>query len=395
MMMFDTAKFLLEMESNQWKSQSELEEIQQAKLRQLIAHAETQVPYYKNHGTSKILKKSDVRSKPSDFISTQHGSLIETHTSGSTGMPMRICSDLRENAFGVAFELHHLFETGHGILDTQAKISHTASSPNILQRIGILECHYLDVQAPEISILDKLKKLKADSLNCYPSFLNHLARINDGLRFKRIYCGGEVLTEKTRKAAEESFSCKVFNRYGSMETSWFAWECEKGSMHIQADQFVVEIVDGSGKPAKSGNILVTPLWRRTMPFIRYALGDRASWGSRCTCGRSLPTLKSIEGRLDDAIILPSGKVRSARSINLMDEFDEIISYRIIQEKKDLFVFRYVPAKKDISSTVKKQIENIIIKGCLNEKVKVEFEPVNKLQRTRTGKIRTVISKVKK
>jgi phenylacetate-CoA ligase len=223
-----------------------------------------------------------------------------------------------------------------------------------------------------------------------------LSELNDGIRLKSIFAGGELLEERAKKSISKSFCCPVFDRYGSMETSWIAWECEKGSMHIQADQAIVEILDEKNnpqKPGRIGKVVVTPLWQRAMPFIRYSLGDLACIGGRCTCGRGLPVLRSINGRKDDLIILPSGKKRSARAINLMDDIEGILSYQIIQEREDLFVFRYVPAKKDIPETTKRRVSQIIKHGCLGEPVSVEFDCVKSIEKGSSGKIRTVVSKV--
>jgi phenylacetate-coenzyme A ligase PaaK-like adenylate-forming protein len=103
-------------------------------------------------------------------------------------------------------------------------------------------------------------------------------------------------------------------------------------------------------------------------------------------------LKNLEGRSDDVLVLPSGKVRSARSINLMDDLSELAAYQIIQEKVDLFIFRYAPVRV-LDESVKNEIRRRIRNGCLGEDVTVEFEEVGRIRRDTTGKIRTVVSKV--
>jgi len=412
--MFDTPLLLSQMKRNQWLSEGALRRISEKKLLDLIAHARATVPFYRKSldgmpvrsmedlQSLPILSKTVVRDSAERFVSSAYDrrSLQATYTSGSTGIQVPLFYSRAESAYGVAFETHHLTECGAGLFDLQVRIAHYESRPNLLQRLGVFRCRYLDVRADETENLLHLASLKPGILISYPSILLPLARINSseglGLRLKLALSGGETLTPAVRKEISSSFGCPVFDRYGSMESSWAAWECREGSLHIQEDMVVVEIVgeDGKGLPdGKAGTIVVTPLWRRAMPFIRYSLGDTGSFGPPCACGRGLRTLRVARGRQDDILVLPSGKIRSARSINLMDDIPGMLSYQIIQENPSLFVFRYVPSG-GLGAKERKEVESRIRAGCLGEEVRVEFEVVPSIARGRTGKIQTVMSKVR-
>jgi phenylacetate-CoA ligase len=412
--MFDTPLLLSQMKRNQWLSRDDLRRISEKKLLDLLSHARTSVPFYKKslggiHIRSideleslPILTKTVVRDNATSFISSAFGkrTLQATYTSGSTGIQVPLFYSYAESAYGVAFETHHLTECGAGIFDLQVRIAHYESRPNLLQCLGVFRCRYLDVRADETENLLRLASLRPGILISYPSILLPLARINSSeglnLRLKLALSGGETLTPTARKEISSSFSCPVFDRYGSMESSWAAWECTHGSMHVQDDMVIVEIVDGNGKnvpDGKTGTIVVTPLWRRAMPFIRYSVGDSGSFGPPCACGRGLRTLRVVRGRQDDIIVLPSGKIRSARSINLMDDIPGMLSYQIIQEQPSIFVFRYVPSG-GLGDKERKEVESRIRAGCLDEKIRVEFDEVAAIPRGNTGKIQTVVSKVK-
>ncbi len=412
--MLDTPIFLAQMKRNQWLTGSALRKISEKKLISLIAHARSSVPFYKKSlggipmrsiddlQSLPILSKTDVRDNAGSFVSSSCSkrALHATYTSGSTGIQVPLFYSHAESAYGVAFETHHLTECGAGIFDLQVRIAHYESRPNLLQCLGVFRCRYLDVRADETETLLRLASLRPGILISYPSILLPLARINSSeglnLRLKLALSGGETLTPMARNEISSSFSCPVFDRYGSMESSWVAWECKEGSLHIQEDMVVVEIVGQHGKnlpDGKVGTIVVTPLWRRAMPFIRYSLGDSGSFGPPCTCGRGLRTLRVARGRQDDILVLPSGKTRSARSINLMDDIPGMLSYQIIQEQPSLFVFRYVPSD-GLGEKERKEVESRIRAGCLGEEIRVEFEEVPSIVRGRTGKIQTVVSKMK-
>lgn len=410
----DVALLLARMKLNQWKSQDELESIQEKKLRDLTSYAAEHVPYYKRSLKGNSVKsledlsqlplttKQDLRKQTDSFISKryQKESLIKFMTSGSTGMPLAIYHDSSESHYGPAFELHPLTEAGIGPLDLQVQIAYQKGRQHLPQRLGIFRRNYLSIQDDELRNLVALKRMKPNALLCYPSYLVLLARANivSGSDFKveKVFSSAEILSKQAMKLISSSFSCSVYEMYGSTETSGIAWQCEKGSMHLNSDSIIAEIVDDEGNQVKRGdygNIVITPLWRRSMPLIRYCLGDWAAFGPKCSCGRGLHTLKPIEGRNDDFIVLPSGRLLSARSINIMDDMTCIRSYQIIQEKEDLFVFRFVPANRTLPETSKKEIIRRIKHGCHGEEVKIEFEMVNKIERGRTGKIRTIVSKV--
>jgi phenylacetate-CoA ligase len=406
----DVALVLMEIRHNQWLGREEIESIQLKKLNDLLNYASGKVPHYRNLSGIRLrdmselphlplLARTSVRDNPESFISSEYDrkKLAQTFTSGSSGVQVPIYSTRGEEGCGIAFECHHLFENGVGPLDSQARITHFVSAPNILQKIGIMRCSYISVLKSENELLGELRSIRPEVLCAYPSLVRSLALCNRGLGFKMIFTGGELLHPDVRTLAEKSFGCPVRDRYGSMESSWVAWECEKGGYHVHSDQAIIEVVDENGRPlpeGKVGRMVVTPLWRKAMPLIRYALDDRGAMGGKCSCGRGLHVMKMIEGRDDDFIVLPSGKMRSARAINILDDVQEVLSYQIIQERPDHFVFRFIPAGDFLDEKTKNEIRRRIAAGCLNEPVQVEFEQVEAIARGRTGKIRTVISKVK-
>ncbi|MEW6035125.1 MAG: hypothetical protein AB1529_00790 [Candidatus Micrarchaeota archaeon] len=398
----------------QWLSPAGLQELQGKKLARIIEAAKKTKFYSKRitlatskpHSISSpspilseipITTKDDIRSAPQDFL-TKTASLHKASTSGSSGVPIDVYFDknaLSARAAGLAFAQT---EFGRSPFDLFAEISDAEySSLPHLASLGIFRKMHLSVFEDEEKNFALLQKAKPDILGWYPSIVGMMARLNEEagnpVNLKSVFCGAEMLTKERRRLIGESFDCPVFNQYGSVEFGTIAFECKNHSLHVHPN-CLAEIVDSQGRPTNGlGRLVITGLFNSAMPLLRYAVGDLAEWG-KCGCGRGLPVLGRLEGREDDLITLPSGKKRSARSINLLDDIREVKSYQIVQEKEGIFVFRYVPAK-GFDEKARKEIAKRIKRGCLGERITVEFEEANSIEKGRTGKISTVVSKVRK
>ncbi len=90
--------------------------------------------------------------------------------------------------------------------------------------------------------------------------------------------GSEVLTEETRRRIVQAWGNQVFNNYAAIEAGGIAIECDQHrGMHVMEDLVIVENVDWNNKPVPPGvfgdKLLVTPLYKRTQPLIRYEIED--------------------------------------------------------------------------------------------------------------------------
>jgi phenylacetate-CoA ligase len=111
---------------------------------------------------------------------------------------------------------------------------------------------------------------------------------------------------------EAVFGCPVFNRYGCREVGIIASECPAhDGLHVAAEGLVVEVLcDGRpARPGELGAVVVTDLLNRAMPLIRYRVGDAAVPEDRpCACGRGLPRLRSVTGRVADFLVGADGRL---------------------------------------------------------------------------------------
>jgi phenylacetate-CoA ligase len=134
-----------------------------------------------------------------------------------------------------------------------------------------------------------------------------------GVRPRGIISSAESLSDEQRALVEDQFQCRVLNRYGSREFAPVAQQCEQvGGFHVFHERVHVEVLrpDGSPcRPGERGEITVTDLDNRVMPFIRYRTGDLAvATQDICPCGRGLPLIASVEGRVSELIVGLNGKV---------------------------------------------------------------------------------------
>lgn len=119
-----------------------------------------------------------------------------------------------------------------------------------------------------------------------------------------------MLTDETRRRIAAAWGHEPFNQYAATETGGLAAECEEHEgMHLFEDLVIFEVVDAQNRPVPPGTygdkLLLTVLFNRTQPLIRYELSDsiRLAVGP-CSCGRSFVLVDGIQGRREDILRLP-------------------------------------------------------------------------------------------
>lgn len=127
-----------------------------------------------------------------------------------------------------------------------------------------------------------------------------------------VYTSSEVLTQETRRRVEGVWGKHLFNQYAATETGGLAAECaQHRGMHLFEDQVIVEVVDADNRPVPPGafgdKLLITVLFNRTQPLIRYELSDSVRLAAEpCACGRPFAIVDAIQGRVEEALRLPTG-----------------------------------------------------------------------------------------
>ncbi len=399
-------KKFLALRKEQWFDPEKLKSIQEEKLKAVVSCA-SKTKHYKgisfdDFQSLEFTKKPNLQGDERSFLSCPAGTLQQTQTSGSTGRPVKLFID--QNTMDYRVAMKYVVETEFGLRPTDlfAEISHRSYVPHPLLKYSLMFRRiHLSVFDDESRNFSLIRESGANVLGWYPSAVSLLARLNNStekpIKLKSVYCGSEMLSDECRGYISDSFSCNVFNQYGAEEFGTIAWECpEEHNLHINSNAVYLEIVDSNGNPKKSGSgeVVLTSLHNCAMPLLRYKIGDLGSFGGECSCGRGLPVLKTLDGRSNDFIVLPSGKKRTPVSFDIMYGIPGVIAYQVVQEEPELFVFRYVSQNGELAEESRKEIILRMERATLGEEFKIEFEEADKIPKTQNGKMSTVVSKVR-
>jgi phenylacetate-CoA ligase len=349
------ASYLREFERNQYLHPDDLRDLQMRRLRQQLIDAYRYVPFYRHRMTQAgltpldirthedlrllpVLTKHDIQDHKDLLVSSNvpPSKREQNQTGGSTGSPLqffvdferfdsRMASTARHNAWAglrIGDWYAHPWGSRFDVGDTPdpnpawrqkflyRNLSlHTAavSEEAMMQFVGVLRKYR-----------PKYMVAYAQSAALFAEFCN-ANKIHD-ITFDSMIVSAEMLLPGKRQILEETFRGKVFDRYGCREVSVIASECEYHSgLHVNADALIVEVEPAPNLPPGMGRVLVTDLLNRSMPLIRYEIGDLASLAPdmHCPCGRSLPLIGNIQGRTSDFLRLPSGRMIAGPSLALL------------------------------------------------------------------------------
>jgi phenylacetate-CoA ligase len=409
----------------QWKTWQENE------LEKILNLAARHVPYYRDLWDKKrrsgdrssvaylenwpILKKETLRKTPKAFLveGTRESFLNEEHTSGTSGKPLRLWRSHRTDQLWYAIYEARVRRWNNvsrkdrwAIVGGQIVVpAHQTKPPFWVWNAGLNQLYLsaYHIQAETVGhYSDALRKHQVVYLLGYPSALSALANmvLESGQLFphlKLVITNAEMLLPAQRRIIQEAFCCRVVNTYGMSEIVAAASECPEGTMHLWPDTGVTEILrmDSllSAQVGERGRLICTGLINQDMPLIRYEVGDMAvrEDSTKCPCGRSLPEMGEIEGRLDDMLITIDGRfvgrLDSIFKVNL-----PVKEAQIIQENSQLIHLKVVPSQGYGTDT--RQTLSELIRERLGD-VKVEVEELSAIPRDANGKFKAVVSKVKK
>jgi phenylacetate-CoA ligase len=181
-------------------------------------------------------------------------------------------------------------------------------------RPGRTDAPRLAVTMPLADVVESLNAYQPEAVITYPTYIRRLAEEQNAGRLQispqQFGSVAEPLTPDIRELARKTWRASVLNSYGSTEAGVIAQECPSTTgLHVVEDLLVLEVVDRHNQPVPLGGagekVLVTNLFNRTLPLIRYELSDLVTVADgRCPCGRSHLRLASIKGRREDILTLP-------------------------------------------------------------------------------------------
>ncbi len=403
---------------------------QEERIAELLHRAATRVPYYRDYWTDRrrhgdqrsferlehwpVLTKDTLREQPLAFVADdcEPKRMFPVQTSGTTGKPMRLWRTRAANrAYYALMEARirrwngvSWTDRAWAILGGQGVVPAGRTAPPYWVWNGAMHQLYLSANhvSPESAAAfhGALEHYRPTHLIAYASSASALAHelTQSGLEyrgFKAVIANSEPIRPSQRAAMTKAFGAPVRETYGMVETVAGASECAEGRMHLWPDMGMVEVFDDSEDQLVAetapGRLICTGLVNPDMPLIRYLVGDRgslASAGEACACRRSLPILKSIEGRSNDLLLAPDG--RRVYWLNPVFYGVPVREAQIIQEELRRVIVRYVPdATFDDAS-------GATIAARLRERlgdVDVRLERVAEIPRGPNGKFKAVVCQV--
>ena len=427
------AQFEFLVKSEHWTAE-QFREYQGEQLRQLLRLAFQHVPYYRDLKRKlgcepedfkdpedirllPRLEKSQVRGKEHLFLNETFDlkKCGRGFTSGTTGTPINIfeTQEAFSRRWGFVVRLRKWAGltdpmyprraqfTGRNIVppgqNSQTQVYWRRNIPG--NALLFSTTHISPETVPHYA--QALRDFGPELIDGYPSALLVIARVSRRLKVdlpnpKAIIVSAETLFPEQRRELEAFFNCRVYNQYAASEPSCFWGDCEHGVMHESPEYGISEIVDSYGNPTQEGEpgeVLTTSFLNPLMVLIRYRIGDVAVKGPNalCRCGRSMPRIERIEGRMDDILFVPErGYV--GRLDPVFKGLHSIIEAQIIQEDLNNIRILLVPESGYNQDLEAHLLNNLRAK--LGRSVNITVETVAQIPRGPRGKFTSVISKVK-
>lgn len=401
-------------------SRTELERLQEDKLKRILRHAAKTVPFYRDYFISKgidadnvslldfpTVAKKDIRGQEEKFISTAKG-LPKVHwdrTSGSTGEPFKFGRSEFDYTYATLWRGLLRFGIRPGDKRVLVKGVDITSRISLKTRIRrwiygkvnrciVVDAHFL--ARSEENVIRELKRIidyRPQYLHGYASSIYLLATTAEKIgadmaqmKVKAIVTESEKCHDFQRKTIVRVFNAPVVENYGSVEFGMIAQPASDGRLCINEDHVHVETTT-------KGEAVLTNLDEFGFPLIRFKNGDKITKGR---VHEVLPycTLTSIEGRMAETIFLPNGGSLQGYIVMypISKHMKYLREYQIYQSRIDHLLIRVVEAVP-----LPVEVEEQIIKemhGIVGESLNVELQKVASIPLTKRGKRMFVYSDVK-
>ena len=420
---------LHELERSQWLPPEVLRARQSERLRQMLRYAGTHSPYYErlfkeqrfdpeNFSAADfqqlpLLTKSIIRNSTAEILSREfvRDALGVHKTGGSTGVALTTYFDdaWRELRSADTLRADQWAGCLHGM-----KIASLWGNPplpkNWKQRLRALLINrfiYLDtLDLNERSIgtfIARWRRERPEVLFGHSHSLYMLARylldkqVRD-LRPRGIISTSMMLLINERRVIEAAFGCRVTDRYGSEEVSLIACECElHDGMHLNIEFLHIEFLRPDGTAAAAGEegaVVITDLFNRGMPFIRYRIEDvGVPSDRRCACGRGLPLMERVIGRVADYLKRRDGSMVAGVSLveRTLTAIPGLEQLQVVQPSIDEIVLNVVRAPDFSSATEEALLAEF--RAVFGAGINIRAEYVERIPQERSGKYRFSICRI--
>lgn len=384
----------------------------------ILRHASSKVPHYRSFWQSApsgdperladwpVLDKEIVRADPERFVADGSPKLYRESTSGTSGTPLRLF-----RSAAVEREWYALFEarsrrwygvdrlTPWAILGGRLVVPPERAEPPFwvwnagLRQLYLSSYHLRPDWARHA--LGEMARRGVRHVYGYPSAVHELAlavldadpEAGRSLGLKVVVTNAEPLLDLQRRDIEAAFGCPARETWGMAELVAAAGECEHGSMHLWPEVGLVEVEDHE--------VIATTRIAYDQPLIRYRLGDRLAEAPKpagvvdCPCGRTLPVIAGLEGRVDDVLMLPDGR-RVGRLDPVFKGDLPLHEAQIVQETPERIRLSFVPAPGWTGEDERELRRRLLERLGGGAGLDVSLDSVEKIPRDANGKFRAVV-----
>ena len=393
------------------------------RLNEIIRFCWEHVPFYRQYwsdhglrpfdlksfeelGAFPIMTKALLQSNPETLRPDSLSTIPHKNdaTGGSTGEPIRHRQDLSTHSLRFAFLEHYGWGlAGYRYGDPWAIISGGRLLPEMHKRWSRSRVRtMLNRALPLIGVhmdsdlAERYHRLLLQHgtlyLHGYPSILAEFARhLNDkGLRIpdlKAVFTTAEMLLPQYRATIEKGLGVKVWDSYGCNDGGVLAWECKlHEGQHYNDLESILEVVEPGSDGV--GRLLITNLWNKSLPYVRYENGDLVSLAKdRCPCGEPFPMLASIQGRTAELLVFANGRSITGPALTLVFRQMAIRGWQVVQTSpRDVEV--RIRSERELSEIDAQYILKVFAEHAGSD-VTVTIKRVDELQKTKEGKLKPI------
>ncbi|MCP5058706.1 MAG: hypothetical protein GY937_18550 [bacterium] len=354
-------------------------------------------------------QKSQYAERLDDFIGSDldRSSLIKSNTSGTTGTSLTLwhTPEALAEEYAIAWRMYR--SRNVGLKDPRLTfggnlvIPYEVDSPpfwrfNRYGRQILFSAYHMKPENLGIYVT-AIHEMPARWAQGYPSVLFLMARalLDAGRPLPRgrlagVFTSSERLLASHREIIEAGFNAPVVDRYGTSEFAVSITSCELNRMHVDMEFCIVEVEPiEEDEESVRGSLLVTGLSPDALPFFRYRIGDIGTLSKNpCPCGRPGDVFLGIEGRDDDFVMTPDGRL-VGRLDHIFKGQDQVSEAQILQSTKDAITVLLVPRHGYGEDAERGLLAEIHAR--LGSEIDVRIETTDRIPRDANGKFRAVKS----
>lgn len=408
----------------------EWQQYQEQQLQKILVHAFEYVPFYNESFTANGFDKASIKRITPETIALlptlskeslrKYGTTIlladtkERHgaffaSSGSTGTPTQILfSHAMHQRWMAIFESRVRNWAGvtsfepRGMVGGRRVLPDAANKPpfyryNLFEKQVYFSAYHISKQNAT-DYLHGMQKHHVNYMTGYAMSNFFLAcffkELNiEAPQLKAVITSSEKLTDEMRQTFADVYHCKTFDGWSGVEACALITECEHGSLHISPDAGLLEVLNDDMQPVPAGTagtVYCTGFLNYDQPLIRYNIGDQIILSDKqCSCGRHMPVVQEILGRVEDVIVGKDGR-QMVRFHSVFNSLNTIKQAQVIQETTDTILVKIVADGK-ADAQEKETIRQRIISQLGD--MHIVIEEVQTISLSSNGKFQAVVSKL--